>query len=73
MNTPASPTPPPAFSAPVRLLIVDDDPLVRAGLTLILGGDQGIDIDLVVSRQGEPVEWVRSVYRGDRYRFVGRL
>ncbi|MEU2147182.1 response regulator transcription factor, partial [Streptomyces globisporus] len=44
MNTPASPTPPPASSAPVRLLIVDDDPLVRAGLTLMLGGDQGIDI-----------------------------
>ncbi|GGP46452.1 response regulator transcription factor [Streptomyces sindenensis] len=44
MNTPASPTPTPAPSAPVRLLIVDDDPLVRAGLTLMLGGDQGIDI-----------------------------
>ncbi|MFE2501255.1 response regulator transcription factor [Streptomyces rubiginosohelvolus] len=43
MNTPASPTPP-ASSAPVRLLIVDDDPLVRAGLTLMLGGDQGIEI-----------------------------
>lgn len=22
---------------------------------------------------GEPVEWVRSVYRGDRYKFVARL
>ncbi|MEV7463870.1 response regulator transcription factor [Streptomyces rubiginosohelvolus] len=43
MNTPASPTPP-ASSEPVRLLIVDDDPLVRAGLTLMLGGDQGIEI-----------------------------
>jgi GntR family transcriptional regulator len=21
----------------------------------------------------EPVEWVRSVYRGDRYKFVARL
>ncbi|WKN18183.1 response regulator transcription factor [Streptomyces sp. JUS-F4] len=39
MNTPASPAPP-----PVRLLIVDDDPLVRAGLTLMLGGDEAIDI-----------------------------
>ncbi|MEU2197937.1 response regulator [Streptomyces fimicarius] len=39
MNTPASPAP-----LPVRLLIVDDDPLVRAGLTLMLGGDEAIDI-----------------------------
>ncbi|MFE2974853.1 response regulator [Streptomyces sp. NPDC059258] len=48
MNTPESPTPPassaPPPGPPVRLLIVDDDPLVRAGLTLMLGGDQGIDI-----------------------------
>jgi GntR family transcriptional regulator len=22
---------------------------------------------------GEPVEWVRSLYRGDRYKFVTRL
>ncbi|WP_371602497.1 response regulator transcription factor [Streptomyces sp. NBC_01220] len=29
---------------PVRLLIVDDDPLVRAGLTLMLGGAEDIDI-----------------------------
>ncbi|MFE9012087.1 response regulator [Streptomyces cyaneofuscatus] len=43
MNTPASPTP--SASPPVRLLIVDDDPLVRAGLTLMLGG--AVDIDIV--------------------------
>ncbi|MEU2024597.1 response regulator transcription factor [Streptomyces sp. NPDC016469] len=30
--------------APVRLLIIDDDPLVRAGLTLMLGGADDIDI-----------------------------
>ncbi|WP_328903369.1 response regulator transcription factor [Streptomyces sp. NBC_00441] len=31
-------------NAPVRLLIIDDDPLVRAGLTLMLGGADDIDI-----------------------------
>ncbi|MGW8885263.1 response regulator [Streptomyces sp. NPDC055749] len=39
MNTP---TPPAA--QPVRLLIVDDDPLVRTGLKLMLGGADSIDI-----------------------------
>ncbi|MER6117147.1 response regulator transcription factor [Streptomyces sp. NPDC001743] len=38
-------TPPPASPPrPVRLLIVDDDPLVRAGLTLMLGGAEDIDL-----------------------------
>ncbi|MGW6202995.1 response regulator [Streptomyces sp. NPDC055089] len=38
-------TPDPASAPrPVRLLIVDDDPLVRAGLTLMLGGAEDIDI-----------------------------
>jgi GntR family transcriptional regulator len=26
-----------------------------------------------LDRTGRPVEWVRSVYRGDRYKFVARL
>ncbi|MEU8625973.1 response regulator transcription factor [Streptomyces sp. NPDC048669] len=39
-----TPTPTPPAARPVRLLIVDDDPLVRAGLTLMLGGAADIDI-----------------------------
>ncbi|MFD7611382.1 response regulator [Streptomyces sp. NPDC059828] len=35
---------PAAATRPTRLLIVDDDPLVRAGLTLMLGGADDIDI-----------------------------
>lgn len=38
------PTPAPPASRPVRLIVVDDDPLVRAGLTLMLGGADDIDI-----------------------------
>lgn len=38
------PTPVPPASRPVRLIVVDDDPLVRAGLTLMLGGAEDIDI-----------------------------
>jgi GntR family transcriptional regulator len=26
-----------------------------------------------LDRRGEPVEWVRAVYRGDRYKFVANL
>ncbi|MCH0538288.1 GntR family transcriptional regulator [Streptomyces sp. MUM 203J] len=43
----------------------------------LLGTDVGLPM-LMLSRhsydeQGAPVEWVRSVYRGDRYKFVARL
>ncbi|MFE2872322.1 GntR family transcriptional regulator [Embleya sp. NPDC059259] len=43
----------------------------------LLGTDVGLPL-LLLSRhsfdtEGEPVEWVRSVYRGDRYKFVARL
>ncbi|MET4922249.1 response regulator transcription factor [Streptomyces sp. PSRA5] len=31
-------------TTPIRLLIVDDDPLVRAGLTFMLGGADGVEI-----------------------------
>ncbi|MFC0556773.1 response regulator [Planotetraspora thailandica] len=37
MTTPSDP-------APVGVLIADDDPLVRAGLTMMLGGDPGIQV-----------------------------
>jgi GntR family transcriptional regulator len=43
----------------------------------ILGAEVGLPM-LLLSRHsfdanGRPVEWVRSIYRGDRYKFVARL
>ena len=43
----------------------------------LLGADVGLPM-LLLSRhsfdaEGRPVEWVRSIYRGDRYKFVARL
>lgn len=43
----------------------------------LLDADVGLPL-LLLSRhsfddRGEPVEWVRSLYRGDRYKFVARL
>ena len=32
------------MSAPIRVVVVDDDPMVRTGLRLILGGNSGIEI-----------------------------
>lgn len=54
MNDPAPAFPP----RPVRLLIVDDDPLVRAGLTLMLGGADDIDIVGEGADGGEAAELV---------------
>jgi GntR family transcriptional regulator len=43
----------------------------------LLGTDVGLPMLLLsrhsLDRTGQPVEWVRSVYRGDRYKFVARL
>ncbi|WP_405749807.1 response regulator transcription factor [Streptomyces sp. NBC_00012] len=39
-----TPTPMDPVAQPVRLIVVDDDPLVRAGLALMLGGADDIDI-----------------------------
>ena len=50
---------------------------LAAGRAGLLGTDVGLPM-LMLSRHsrdrdGQPVEWVRSVYRGDRYKFVARL
>ena len=43
----------------------------------LLGTDVGLPMLMLsrhsFDREGEPVEWVRSVYRGDRYKFVANL
>lgn len=43
---------------PVRLVIVDDDPLVRAGLRMILGGDPTLS---VVGEAGDGLEGIEVV------------
>lgn len=44
----------------VRLLIVDDDPLVRAGLTFMLGGADGVEIVGEASDGSEVAALVRE-------------
>lgn len=44
--------------APIRVVLVDDDPLVRAGLSMILGGAAGIEI---VRQAGNGEEAVAAV------------
>jgi DNA-binding NarL/FixJ family response regulator len=46
-------------TATVRVALVDDDPLVRAGLTMILGGDPGLEVVGEGSDGSEAVELVR--------------
>ena len=45
-----------AVMKPIRLLLVDDDPLVRAGLSLMLGGADDIEI---VGEAGDGTEVAR--------------
>ena len=44
----------------IRLLITDDDPLVRAGLALILGGSDEIEVVGEASNGREAVDWVTT-------------
>ena len=46
-------------SPPVRVALVDDDPLVRAGLTMILGGDPGLEVVGEAADGSEAVGLVR--------------
>jgi DNA-binding NarL/FixJ family response regulator len=47
-------------SLPIRVVIVDDEALVRAGLRMILGGDPGIE---VVGEAGDGLEAVAVIAR----------
>ncbi|AYN38663.1 DNA-binding response regulator [Streptomyces dangxiongensis] len=46
-------------ATPIRLLLVDDDPLVRAGLVLMIGGAEDIDIVGEAADGAEAEELVR--------------
>lgn len=43
-----------------RVMIVDDDPLVRSGLRLLLGGDAGIDVVAEASNGRDAVDSLRA-------------
>ncbi|MBM6401333.1 response regulator [Phycicoccus sonneratiae] len=47
-------------STPVRVALVDDDPLVRAGLSMILGGDPRLEVVGEAGDGSEAVGLVRS-------------
>ncbi|MEP6799060.1 MAG: response regulator transcription factor [Lapillicoccus sp.] len=53
---------PPAVDGPARVVIVDDDPLVRAGLTMILGGSP----DLLVVAEADDGEQAQEVVARER-------
>ncbi|MGA5038625.1 response regulator [Streptomyces capoamus] len=48
-------------ATPIRLLLVDDDPLVRAGLSLMIGGAEGIEIVGEAADGAEAEDLVRRV------------
>lgn len=52
-----------ALASPTEAALLGTD----VGLPLLLLSRHSFDVD------GRPVEWVRSLYRGDRYKFVARL
>lgn len=52
------------MSTPIRVVLVDDDPMVRTGLGLILGGDPGIAI-VAEARDGEEAVEVVARERPD--------
>lgn len=51
----------PVSGSPVRVAVVDDDPLVRAGLAMILGGDPRLEVVGEASDGGDAVALVRRV------------
>ena len=50
-----------ASAAPVRVAIIDDDPLVRAGLAMILGGDPTLSVVGEAGDGADAVALVREV------------